>query len=210
MSERSLYTYEGTEVLKNKFDIRDQKELDEFERLITTAKVAELELKPIKGDFDLEHLQKIHKHIFGDIYEFAGKIRQENIAKDYFSFADARFIVPGSNDLFGQLKQENHLKGMKMNEFSPKAAHYLAEINVLHPFREGNGRSQREFIRSLAKEAGFKIEWSKAPKKELLEAMIKSHVNIESLGRVIGSITTPIKEGSSKSLVQQKQFDLER
>ncbi|MCT4574099.1 cell filamentation protein Fic, partial [Bacillus thuringiensis] len=77
MVNKSLYTYDGTDVLKNKFGIKDQAELEELEKLITTAKIAELEIKPIPGNFDLDHLKKIHKHIFEDIYEFAGQIRQE-------------------------------------------------------------------------------------------------------------------------------------
>lgn len=215
MSNQSLYTYEGTDVLKNKFDIKDQRELNELERLVTTAKLAELELNPIKGEFDLKHLQKIHKHLFEDIYEFAGQIRQEQIAKDYFSFADARFIESQANELFKQLKQENHLKPnqidiMNKEHFSERAAHYLAEINVLHPFREGNGRSQREFIRSLGKNAGYKIEWNRVSKREMMGAMIKSHANTEALENLIKSIVTPIQKNPSKTMVRQQQSDLER
>lgn len=210
MSNQSLYTYEGTEVLKNKFDIKDYKELNELERLVTTAKLAELELNPIKGDFDLKHLQKIHKHLFEDIYEFAGNIRQEQIKKDFFAFADSRFIEPQANELFTQLKQENHLKVLDSEKFSERAAHYLAEINVLHPFREGNGRTQREFIRSLGKNADYKIEWNRVGKRELMDAMIKSHANTEALENLIKSIVTPIQKSPSKAMVRQQQNGLER
>ncbi|MCE0553206.1 Fic family protein [Bacillus thuringiensis] len=88
------------------------------------------------------------------------------MAKDFFSFGDARFIESGAKELFGQLKQENYLKVMSPEKFSERAAHYLAEINVLHPFREGNGRNQREFTRTLAKNADYKIEWNRVSKEK--------------------------------------------
>ncbi|WP_324655060.1 Fic/DOC family protein [Bacillus paranthracis] len=210
MVNKSLYTYDGTDVLKNKFGIKDQAELEELEKLITTAKIAELEIKPIPGNFDLDHLKKIHKHIFEDIYEFAGQIRQENIAKDFFSFGDARFIESGAKELFGQLKQENYLKVMSPEKFSERAAHYLAEINVLHPFREGNGRSQREFTRTLAKNADYKIEWNRVSKREMMDAMIKSHVNTKELENLIKSVITPIQKNPEKTLIRNQNKSLER
>ncbi|WP_308201654.1 Fic/DOC family protein [Bacillus thuringiensis] len=210
MVNKSLYTYDGTDVLKNKFGIKDQAELEELEKLITTAKIAELEIKPIQGNFDLDHLKKIHKHIFEDIYEFAGQIRQENIAKDFFSFGDARFIESGAKELFGQLKQENYLKVMSPEKFSERAAHYLAEINVLHPFREGNGRSQREFTRTLAKNADYKIEWNRVSKREMMDAMIKSHVNTKELENLIKSVITPIQKNPEKTLIRNQNKSLER
>jgi cell filamentation protein len=211
MVNKSLYTYDGTDVLKNKFGIKDQAELEELEKLITTAKIAELEIKPIPGNFDFDHLKKIHKHIFEDIYEFAGQIRQENIAKDFFSFGDARFIESGAKELFGQLKQENYLKVMSPEKFSERAAHYLAEINVLHPFREGNGRSQREFTRTLAKNADYKIEWNRrVSKREMMDAMIKSHVNTKELENLIKSVITPIQKNPEKTLIRNQNKSLER
>lgn len=87
---------------------------------------------------------------------------------------------------------------MSPEKFSERAAHYLAEINVLHPFREGNGRSQREFTRTLAKNADYKIEWNRVSKREMMDAMIKSHVNTKELENLIKSVITPIQKNPEK------------
>lgn len=181
---QSRYCYQGTDILINKFDIRDNELLDKVEREITAINQLKLEAEPIKGDFDLKHLQQIHKFIFGDIYDFAGTIRSENISKG-FVFANAQFIEGAASDLFKKLKKENFLIGKNMNEFSERAAYYMAEINVLHPFREGNGRSTREFIRELAYKCGFELNWSKVDKEILFFASVKSVIDTKELSNAI-------------------------
>lgn len=98
----------------------------------------ELVDKPIQGKFDLKHLQSIHKYIFQDVYEWAGKIRKVDIAKG--------------------------------KEMSVRLAYYFSEINALHPFREGNGRCQREFIRTLALHARYVINFANVGREEMLKA----------------------------------------
>lgn len=197
MSEQSRYCYKGTDVLINKFNITDQESLDKAESDITHLKVMQLESNPVKGNFDLLHLQKIHRHIFGDIYNFAGQLREENIAKGNFPFASAMYLKPNAEDLFKQLRKENFLVGKPIGEFSDRAAYFMSEINVLHPFREGNGRTQREFIRTLAAKCGYKLNWDKVPKDVLFNASVKSIVDIKDLSKCIESAIenpTPIKE----------------
>ncbi|MBJ7988135.1 Fic family protein, partial [Bacillus cereus] len=82
----------GTDVLKNKMDYQDHEQLKSFETVMTAVRIAELQKKPIVGNFDLKHLQEIHKYIFQDVYPFAGKLREENIAKGSFQFAHASFL----------------------------------------------------------------------------------------------------------------------
>jgi len=184
-SKQSKYWYPGTEVLINNFNIRDPKKLETLERIITGERLAKLYLKPIYGKFDLKHLQAIHKFLFSDIYPFAGKIRDENIAKGGFSFANAQFIEESAKQLFKELANEKHLKGYDFEKFSERAAYYLAEINVLHPFREGNGRTQREFIRLLALKNGYSLQWSRIDREELLSASIRSITDINPLVDVL-------------------------
>ncbi|WP_255298954.1 Fic/DOC family protein [Bacillus thuringiensis] len=189
-NEQSKYCYPGTDVLKNKMDYQDNDLLKSFETIMTGVRIAELQANPITGNFDLKHLQEIHKYIFQDVYPFAGKLREENIAKGSFQFAHASFLKDQATELFKQLKDENTLKGLKIDEFSNRAAHYMAEINVLHPFREGNGRTQREFIRCLALSNGYSLEWEREKKEAVFNASVKSVLDPTDLSKIIKNTIT--------------------
>lgn len=173
-STNSKYCYPGTDILINKLDIKDESLLKEAEALYSAQRLLELTVTPVTGDFDLQHLQRIHYHILQDIYPFAGLIREENISKDGTPFAQSQYIVPFSTDLFNKLKSENHLTNLTIEVFSARAAYYMAEINAIHPFREGNGRATRELIRSLAIHCYFNLNWDSVDFKELLDASIES------------------------------------
>lgn len=189
-NEQSKYCYPGTDVLKNKMDYQDNDLLKSFETIMTGVRIAELQANPITGNFDLKHLQEIHKYIFQDVYPFAGKLREENIAKGSFQFAHASFLKDQATELFKQLKDENTLKGLKIDEFSNRAAHYMAEINVIHPFREGNGRTQREFIRCLALSNGYSLEWEREKKEAVFNASVKSVLDPTDLSKIIKNTIT--------------------
>lgn len=198
---QSRYTYDGTEILINKEDIRNEKELEIFERQVTLNRLTELEIKPVKGRFDTKHMCDIHQYIFQDIYltdkelkalskkqkgltdkkALLGKLRDEDIMKGSFRFASARFIGIGAEELFGKLKSENYLGELDFESFTERLAFYMAEINVLHIFREGNGRSTREFIRELAAYNGYQLDYSNLCERELLQASIKSVYDISDL-----------------------------
>ncbi|MGN4725382.1 Fic/DOC family protein [Bacillus cereus group sp. MYBK15-2] len=184
-NEQSKYCYPGTDILKNKMNYQDQDLLKSVETVMTASRIMDLQKKPITGKFDLKHLQEIHKYIFQDVYPFAGKLREENIAKGSFQFAHASFLKDQATELFKQLKEENTLKGLKIDEFSNRAAHYMAEINVLHPFREGNGRTQREFIRCLALSNGYSLEWEREKKEAVFNASVKSVLDPSDLSKII-------------------------
>lgn len=172
----SKYCYKNSDVLINYYDIRDRFLLNRVERDITDMKLTELQIKPIKGNFNLSHLKAIHKFIFGDIYPFAGKIRTEDIFKGVTMFAKYYIINDKIKQLFSELAAESHLKGLERGVLSTRLAHYMAELNMLHPFCEGNGRAIREFIRSLALGGGYEIDWYKIDKNELLTAMKASAI----------------------------------
>ena len=163
------YCYPDTDVLKNKLDIREQEKLQRFERKLTMLRLMELLENPIEGDFDLKHLQAIHRYIFQDIYEWAGEIRTVDIAKGNM-FCNVRFLSSQADEIFGRLKGDNYLEGLTREEFVKKIAFYFSEINALHPFREGNGRCQREFIRSLAIRNGYLIKFANVDAEEMLTA----------------------------------------
>ena len=171
---RLLYYYKDVDVFKNKLGIKDAELLKEAEGEITFRKVYELTYYPVNGNFSISHLLNIHKFIFGDLYYFAGKIRHEDISKGQTKFYSSQYINENLKKLFEELKADKLLKGLEENTFFEKLAHYMAELNIIHPFREGNGRTIREFIRELGLKNGYSIDWSRVSKEELLNASIDS------------------------------------
>ncbi len=178
---QSIYCYPDTNVLKNKLNIRDNKLLKTAEEEITLIKQMELMKNPIKGNFSKAHLMNIHKFIFEDIYLFAGKIRCEQISK-----ADTMFYPPNSierelDKVFAKIKEKNMLNETDPEKIFRNLAYVMAELNIIHPFREGNGRTIREFVRLMAKRLNYDLNWGNADKEELLEASIKSVDNYKVL-----------------------------
>ena len=167
------YFIPGTTVLNNKFGTADPQELERRERLHATGRLVGLTIKPVGGSFDLVHLQRIHHAIFQDVYEWAGQLRNVDISKGFMLFASAAYLQEGATDIFGRLAQDNHLRGLSEKEFAKSAASYLSDVNALHPFREGNGRAQREFFRELALKAGYAIDWSVTTDKKMVNASIE-------------------------------------
>ena len=145
----SIYCYPDSDVLVNKLNIHDNNKLSTLERKLVLLKLYDLRQNKKIEKFDIYHFLSIHKYLFEDIYPFAGKIRSEDIAKDSFRFAKWEYIEDQLNELLKKLSKDN-LKNLSREEISKKLAYYMSELNVLHPFREGNGRTIREFIRQLA------------------------------------------------------------
>ena len=182
---QSIYCYPDSNVLKNKLNIRDSKLLKTAEEEITLIKQMELLKNPIKGNFSKSHLMNIHKFIFEDIYPFAGKIRREQISKGDTMFYPPSLIDRELDKVFAKIKEENMLKKVAEGKIFDNLAYVMAELNVIHPFREGNGRSIREFIRLMAKRMGYDLNWGKADKEELLDASILSVDNYKVLTRIL-------------------------
>jgi cell filamentation protein len=172
------YTYPDTEVLKNKFGVQDTMLLHAYERKYVTPRLVELKQNPIEGNFDLDHLKKIHEHLFQDIYTWAGNIRDIDIGRvdevtgNTTEFCETHLIDGFSEDIFRKLKKDNYLCGIDQDSFSSKAAELIGELNALHPFREGNGRTQREFMRELAQNAGWELNFDNITRERMVEASI--------------------------------------
>lgn len=170
---QSIYCYPNTDVLINFENIRDPQALAEYEADITMFRLYQLQKEqPVTGRFGITHLKRIHKYIFQDIYPFAGKFRMENIEKGSTFFCKSEFIEENLTLIFSQSKKDQYLRNRDLEVFSQKAAFYLSELNMIHPFREGNGRTIREFIRQLALSCGYIINWSLIKSEALLEATI--------------------------------------
>ena len=145
---KSKYTYDNG-VLKNKLNIHEQEKLDQAERLITTVRLTELfdntDEIISENNFDANHYYFIHKYLFKDIYKFAGEVRNENIYKT-FSFCPVEFIHSYLTETLKKALIE--AKNIQSEEdIISFLAKYYSELDMTHPFREGNGRTLREFLR---------------------------------------------------------------
>ncbi|MBT8518797.1 cell filamentation protein Fic [Polynucleobacter paneuropaeus] len=165
------YCYPGTDVLRNKAEITNAEDLDAYEGELSTLRSIEILENPVAGQFDLAHLQRIHLALFQDVYEWAGKIRTVDISRGNSRFANVRFIESAASDIFNKLARENWLRGLDADTLSKRLAHYLSEINALHPFREGNGRVQRIFISQLSQSAGYQLDYSDLEQEQIYRAM---------------------------------------
>jgi cell filamentation protein len=188
----SKYCYPNSFILINKLGIKDKSQLIEAERKITLLRIYDLKQSPVKGNFDLEHLQFIHQYIFREIYSWAGQLRTVNIAKGN-QFCNCMYIESGSKPIFDKLKKEDYLIGTSQDSICEKLAYYLGEINVIHPFREGNGRTQRVFIESLAQVAGYHVDFTNISSSEMIEASAFAFdCDYRKMENIFERITVPI------------------
>lgn len=169
-----------TGVLKNLLDISSDKELEDAEADITSAIIASTPDEPALGEFDLDHLKNIHWELFHAIYSWAGEIRTVEIAKGNTRFANSDAIEQAARELFEKLHTENLLKDLPRDEYVKHLAHYYSEINILHPFREGNGRTQRVFFSQLAAQADYRLAWERMDGDENLRICIAAYEGDES------------------------------
>ncbi len=126
----------------------------------------ELASKPL----NMETLCFIHKKLFGDLYPWAGKIRDVNLSKGYNTYYYIENLPNGIKEVFSNLKKDNYLKNLTLEEFIELFSYYDTELFIVHPFREGNGRSRRIFMKELAKRAGYTIDYNKFSPTDLRRA----------------------------------------
>lgn len=168
------YVYPGTETLKNHMGIRNADALAVVEAEVTSRSLARVTATGVPGSYDLAHLRTFHREIFSKVYPWAGEIRTIDIAKTGL-FGHAPHIESYLTEQFGKLSGENHLRQLSRERFTERLAHYLGEVNAAHPFRDGNGRTQRAFFGQLARDAGYRIAWEGLDPERNVEASIASH-----------------------------------
>lgn len=149
------YTCLDSEVLRNKLGIEDAQYLAEVERQLVQAR---LEEGTPEGKFDFDHLKAIHRHLFQDLYGWAGEVRTVEIAKGGTQFMPRHFIETGMADVHSRLEKAGYLQGLAPEAFAEKASEIIGDVNHAHPFREGNGRTQLEYLRQLAEQAGHDFQ----------------------------------------------------
>ena len=163
------YVYPDTDVLINKLDIRDARMLQRVEMAVFYGKY--FDALPT-GNFDYSHLKAIHKHFFSQLYDWAGEQRTVNITKGDSHFAFKDYIHPEMDKISNKLKADNYLQDLNKPEFCKKLSFYFNEINAIHPFREGNGRTLRAFCDLLAAQSEYRLDWRRVENKEYIEASI--------------------------------------
>lgn len=152
--------YPNTTVLINKLGITDESVLKENESFITSTKAAMLISTPLKPNFDFNDYKAIHCELFSELYEWAGSIRTINLSKSTTLFTAPERIEELGNGIFSRLSRLNYFVGLPKSEFVAEIADLYNTLNLLHPFREGNGRTQRVFFMQLIQNAGYDIDYS--------------------------------------------------
>lgn len=182
------YCYPGSDVLRNRLGLTNATDLEAFETEITAARAAE----PLpNGRFGVAHYQAIHRHLFQDVYPWAGKFRTVRIAKGGNSFCYPEYIKSEMDKLFAQLLANKWPKDRDRERFIEGATAFLADLNQIHPFREGNGRTQLAFMAALSDRAGHPLTFEGLDPAAMLDAMIASfHGQTEALRRLLLELTS--------------------
>lgn len=188
----SYYCYKNSNVLKNKLGIRNSDILEEKERKIAGLRYIELFQNIPEGEMNFNYLLSIHKFLFQDIYTWAGKVRTVDIAKGNM-FCNSAFIYSNADEIFNELKKEHFLQDLSADELPIRMAYYFSEINALHPFREGNGRTQRAYFSILAQRLGYHLDFSEISQNEMVNASSQSFL------RNYDKINTIFKKSLQKS-----------
>ncbi|MDX7986921.1 cell filamentation protein Fic [Xenorhabdus sp. 12] len=160
------YCYKGTNVLINLFNIQDITILEGLESELTAKASEQINFRD--PPYSLQTMKEIHQTLFGDIYEWAGELRRCDIIKEETRFCNASFLESEAKRLFSALEKDQWLSGLMWEPFCEKLAEHYCEFNMLHPFREGNGRTQRILFDFIANYNDYTIEWSEIERDEWL------------------------------------------
>lgn len=165
--------YPGTLCLINKYNIRDEHLLAETESAIVLAKMSILDQNPLQGNFDFLHYKAIHSFLFCDLYSWAGQIRSVDISKKGTVFVPAYDIEHCADACFSRLHTFS-CKGLSRHEAAYEIADFYNTVNLLHPFREGNGRAQRAFFVQWIRHMGYDFDLAEADTDKLMLATIQA------------------------------------
>ena len=170
------YFYPGTNVLKNKLGITDAETLRQAEADVTFKRLTELYDNPIDGNFDTKHYQDIHRYLFKDIYDFAGLFRSVDMRKDFY-FTTSKEIEKSLKIVLDEMHND-FLKCRTYQDFVIFLSEFYYDILTVHPFREGNGRTTREFLREFVDKyiPNYKLKWSKMNKENLNLGVKYGHI----------------------------------
>lgn len=157
-------------LLRNHLGIRDDSQLEEAEYQITRRAALNIEFSP--PPYSLDYLCFLHHSLFQDIYPWAGAIRTIDLSKGATRFCTVDRIVPEAQKLFQRLEQQNWFQGLVRADLVMAVAELYGDLNIVHPFRDGNGRAQRLLFEHIVINAGYEIDWSVIDPAEWLQANI--------------------------------------
>lgn len=194
-----IYCYPGTDILINRLNIKDKYDLFEAEKRLTFIRLQELQLSPMPGNFDFKHLKKIHGYIFQDIYDWAGKERTVEIGKGNL-FCTTMYLQEYADSVFSKYYPQCQERKDNPEDFIKALADNYGDLNALHPFREGNGRAQREFARLVCLACGYSFDLSGTTHREMLDASVMSFNKEDNSGfvKIFSSAVIPLEEYHEK------------
>lgn len=178
----AVYSMEGTQkdcypdttVLVNKLGIKKQEELNSIERQFVLLRSSQVEKEAVFENVSFDFYKSLHKQLFGDLYEWAGTVRNINISKKGTVFCNADDIEKTGKLKFQRLAELNYLKKLNKSTFLDELSELYHDLNMLHPFREGNGRTLRLFVTLLVRNAGYNLNFSECDSDLLMIATIKA------------------------------------
>ena len=179
MDSISADCYPDTSVLINKFNIRDAQKLNEVESVISSTRYAQWLSAPQQETFDFSHYKKIHCYLFSDLYDWAGCVRTVDISKKGTAFTPATEIEKQAELIFRHLRERSFFRGLPHDAFVAEIVDFYGATNLLHPFREGNGRTQRVFLTQLIRSAGYDIRFEEMDTDLLMFATIQSAQGVD-------------------------------
>lgn len=168
------YTYPHSSVLINRYNIHDAAILEQVERKTTLLQLVKM-ADHVIGRFDIEHLKQIHYQLFSKLYEWAGQFRNVDIGKGQTLFCRATFLDAEARRIFEQLGPWIHEPIPHADMMAHRAGVFLTDLNMLHPFCEGNGRTQRELVRQLARYHGFELDYTRLDYAQYMAASVSDN-----------------------------------
>jgi fido (protein-threonine AMPylation protein) len=213
------YFYPGTEVLINLKNIRDREQLlvaDSLLPALTQDQIAKL-----SGLFDQQRLQDTHKALFGELYAWAGQLRQDTgtMTKGRdggysVTYGDSRYVPQQLADIFQKLKSESYLQNLDPQTFSIRGAYYYGELDAAHPFRDGNSRTLRQFTSDLAVNAGYRLDWKAVLQTDLdiqrlflARDMAVLRGDSSQLAQIVRENLSPLNRSLQRSPDEQRHWE---
>lgn len=204
------YTLADGITVKNKLGATSHEELEKIEVEYVVPRILEIELGFwAAGQFDGEHLKAIHYHIFQDVFEWAGRTRDERVKLSDGTIATEPILrkpngkpfltgtaIPAAlNSINAKIREADYLRGLSRAAFAEAGAHIMAELNAIHPFREGNGRTQRIFMEQLAEAAGHELDFTVVSKERMIQASIAANEQGDTsmMHRLFDEISNPAR-----------------
>lgn len=172
MSDRDPYLHRSVAILRNKLEILQPAALERVERQLVAQRIRQ---GVPDGRFGLDHLRAIHRHLFQDIYDWAGEIRTVELSKAGHQFQLCRYIETGIGDIHRRLVEADFLKGLDKRRFAQGAGELIGDLNYVHPFREGNGRTQLQYLKLLGAQAGHRLHLDRLDPLAWLDASRAAH-----------------------------------